>query len=171
MRKLLLSATAFEAKVRLAAAAVRPSDDLQKVPTRLFPVHTAPTVVCVELSQPPFERVSPIRQPSGSDAAEDLVELSLADEEGVVLRIRRAVVIGEIERDIVVNLHDEKRTERCGFGEAEDLGQESGRFLLVPDADDRMVQLDAHQTDGTWRATRYWTGRHLRKMVNNNTFQ
>jgi hypothetical protein len=139
--------------VRLAAAAVRPGDDLKKVSTRLFPVHTAPTVVCVELSWPLFERVSPIRQLSGSDTAEDFVELSFADEEGVVLWIRRAVVIGEVERDIVVDLHDEKRTERCGFRQAENLGQEGGRFLLVPDADDRMVQLDAHQTDGTRRAT------------------
>jgi hypothetical protein len=137
----------------LAAAAVRPGDDLKKVPAGLLPIHTAPTVVCVELSWPPFERVSPIRQPSRSDAAEDLVELSLADEEGVVLWIRRTVVVGEIERDIVVDLHDEKGTERRGFGEAEDLGQEGGRFLLVPDADDRMVQLDAHQTDGTRHAT------------------
>ena len=98
---------------------------------------------------PSFVLNSPGRRLNGS--AEYLVELSLADEECVVLWIRRAVVVGEIERDIVVNLHDEKRTERCGFGEAEDLGQESGRLLLVPDADDRMVQLDAHQTDGTRR--------------------
>jgi hypothetical protein len=157
--------------VSLAAAAVRPGDDFKKVPTRLFPVHTAPAVVCVELSWPPFERVCPIRQLSRSDAAEDLVELSLADEECVVLWIRRAVVVGEIERDIVVHLHDEKRTERCGFGESEDLGQESGRLLLVPDADDRMVQLDAHQTDGTWRAPGIGPNSHLRKVVNNSIFQ
>ena len=169
--ELLLFSTTFQAKAVLTAAAVRPGNDLKKVPARLLPVHTAPTVVCVELAWPPFERVSPVRQPSGSDTAEDLVKLRLADEEGVVLWIRRAVVVGEIERDIVVDLDDEKGTERRGFGQAEELGQEGGRFLLVPDTDDRMVQLDAHQTDVTWRATRYGPHIHLRKVVTNNTFQ
>jgi hypothetical protein len=47
-----------------------------------------------------------------------------------VLWTRRAVVIGEVERDIVVDLHDEERTERGGFSQAEDLSQEGGRFRL-----------------------------------------
>jgi hypothetical protein len=56
-----------------------------------------------------------------------------------------AVVVGEVERDVVVDLHDQERPERRRRGDAEQLGQEGGRLPLVADADDRVVELDGHR--------------------------
>ncbi len=44
-----------------------------------------------------------------ADALEDLVELDLTDQERVVLWVHWAVVVGEVEGDVVVDLHDQER--------------------------------------------------------------
>jgi hypothetical protein len=65
--------------------------------------------------------------PAVADAAEDLIEVGLAHLERVVLRVDRAVVIGEVEGNVIIGLHDQERPIRDGVIEAEDLGQEPRR--------------------------------------------
>src|SRR5512144_1890613 len=127
-----------------APAAVGARDDLQEVAARIFPVHAAPPVVRVDLTGAPACRVRPVRQSPRADATEDLVEAGLVHQERLVLRRDRPVVIGEVEGDAVVQMHDEERSEGRRPVEPEDLGEERGRFLFVPGRHDRVVQLDRH---------------------------
>ena len=66
-----------------------------------------------------------------------------------MLRICGTVVVGEVERDVICDLHNEKRTKRRRVGQAEHLRQECCRLLLVPYADNRVVQLHSHAVDAT----------------------
>src|SRR4029450_7951863 len=78
-------------------AAVGAGDDLQEVAARLLPVDPAAAVVGVDLARPPPAGVGAVGQPALPDAAEDLVELVLADQERIVLGVRRPVVVGEVQ--------------------------------------------------------------------------
>jgi hypothetical protein len=51
----------------------------------------------VDLARPRFERVGPVFEASFTDAAEDLVEVVLADQEGVVLPGDVAIGLVEVE--------------------------------------------------------------------------
>src|SRR5207245_4429477 len=75
----------------LNSAAVRPGDDLEEVAARILEVHAAAAVVAVDLALPLLLRVGPVVETALLDAPEDLVELLLAHEEGVVLRFGLAV--------------------------------------------------------------------------------
>src|SRR4026207_2421691 len=88
----------------LLSAAVRPGNDLQQVAIRVFPVQAAPAVVGVELTWTPPERVCPVSQSALFDPREDVVEIGLFDEECIVLRIGRPMVVGEVPRHTVVRL-------------------------------------------------------------------
>ena len=70
------------------AAAVGPCEHLEQVPVGILEVDAAAAVVMVDLARPPSSRIGPVREPALSDAAEDGVELVLADEERVVLGVR-----------------------------------------------------------------------------------
>jgi hypothetical protein len=107
-----------------ASAAVWAGDDLQEMPAGIFPIDAASAVVRVELTRPALAGVSPIRQVSASDSVEDLVELGFTDQESVVLRVGRAVVVGVVEGHVVVHLHDQERTVRRRLRKAQNLGEE-----------------------------------------------
>lgn len=62
-----------------------------------------------------------------------------------MLRTDRAVVVGEVQGDVVAGLHGQERPKRPGVAEAEDLGQELRRFALVTDAHDGVIQFNAHR--------------------------
>jgi hypothetical protein len=110
----------------------------------VFEVHAAAPVSAVDLSRPAPVRVGPVLEASIADASEDLVEVALADQEGVVLGRNLAIDLVEVERDAVVDLDDEERPEARGRRAAEDLGEELCRTLLVAAPDDRMVESHAH---------------------------
>jgi len=132
-----------------AAASVWAGDDLQNVPAGIIPIHPAASVVCVELTWPAFEWVGPVRQVAFLDPAEYLIEFRLTDQEGIVLRMWRTVVVGEVKRNIICDLHHQKRAKGRRFRQAEDLRQEGCRLPLVPYPDNRVVQLHAHLVDAT----------------------
>src|SRR5215216_5985079 len=69
----------------LRAAPVRTRDDLQEVAVGREEVDAAAAVVRVDLARPGLTRIGPVRHLLFLDAAEDLVELVFAHEEGVVL--------------------------------------------------------------------------------------
>ena len=104
-----------------ATAAVRAGDDLQEMSAGILPVHPAASVAGVVFARPAFERVGPVRQAPFSDPTEDLVELRLADQKGIVLRIGCTVVVGEVERDLICRLDDHKRTKGRWVRQPEDL--------------------------------------------------
>src|SRR5215213_6749224 len=132
-----------------AAAAVRAGDDLEEMPAGILPIHPAASVIGVELARPAFEGVGPVRQAAFSDPTEDLVEFRLADQKGIVLRIGGTVVVGEVEPDVICRLNNHKRTKGRWVGQPEDLRQEGRRLLLVPESDNRVVQLHRHRIDVT----------------------
>jgi hypothetical protein len=59
-----------------------------------------------------------------------------------VLRHDLAVVVAEVERDAVLELHRHERAERHRRRQAEELGQEGRRGALVASRDDRVVEGD-----------------------------
>src|SRR6059058_3680257 len=83
-------------------------DDLQEVPARLFEVHAAAAVVVVDFSLLPLRRIGPVVHAAFLDAAEDGVELFLADEERVVLLLDLVVGVAEVERHVVGELDREE---------------------------------------------------------------
>jgi hypothetical protein len=89
-------------------------------------------------------RVRPVDQPTFADTTEDLVEPVLVDQERIVLGMHRAVVVGEVEGHVVVDLDDQEGAERHRSTHGEDLGKECRRLALVSHRHDRVVQLDPH---------------------------
>jgi hypothetical protein len=86
------------------------------VPAGIIPIHPAASVVCVELTWPAFERVGPVRQIASLDPAEDLIEFRLTDQEGIVLRMWRTVVVGEVERTSFATSTTRNGPEGVGSG-------------------------------------------------------
>lgn len=66
-------------------------------------------------------------------------------EERVVLRCDLAVGLDEVEGHFVPGLHAQERPEGDRPGQAEDLGQERGRCVLVAGVDDGVIELDGHR--------------------------
>jgi hypothetical protein len=60
------------------------------VPARIIEVHAAPAIVCIDLRCEVMAGIGPVGETTLLEVAEDLVELVLAYEEGVVLRIARS---------------------------------------------------------------------------------
>ena len=73
-----------------------------------------PPSLAFELARPVFAGVGPVRQSADPDPAEDLVEVGFGDQERVVLRADRAVVIGEVQGDAVAGLHGQEWPECLG---------------------------------------------------------
>jgi len=99
----------------------------------------------VDLTRPVPLGVGPVRQAAGPDPTEDLVELGLGDQERVVLRVDRPMVVSEIEGDVVVDLHDQERAVGCRPVEAQDLGEERRGRMLVTHRHDGVVEVDGHR--------------------------
>ena len=83
--------------------------------------------------------IGPVLEVSITDAGEDLVELFFADQKGVVLGGNLAVVFVEVDGYVVVERHNEHRSEGSGAWQAEDFREKSRRLFLVPAPNDRMI--------------------------------
>ena len=68
-----------------------------------------PPSLNIGLTRPTPAEISPVRQPAGPDPVEDLVEVGLADQKCVVLRVDRAVVVGKVQRQVVVDMFHHRR--------------------------------------------------------------
>ena len=101
--------TEFRLLLRLCGAAVGSSDDLKHVAVRILEVDAASAIIAVDLAAALLNGVSPILDPALADAAEDLVEIVLADQEGVVLWSDLAFGLKKVERYAVVEFHYEER--------------------------------------------------------------
>src|SRR5690242_8802310 len=77
---------------RRAPGAVRARDDLEKMPVRILEVDAAPAVPVVRPAGLLAKRVGPVRELACPNPPEDLVELGLADQKGVVLRVEPLVL-------------------------------------------------------------------------------
>src|SRR6516162_4089385 len=95
----------------LAAAPVRPGNHLEIVAVWIAKIDAASTIVVVDLARPAAPRISPVVEAAILDATEDGVEVSFADQEGVVLRPNRALGVGKVERDAIVQLDDVEMAE------------------------------------------------------------
>src|SRR6478672_5181616 len=86
-----------------------------------------------------------------ADASVDGVELVLGYQEGVVLRADVLVLahLRVVEADTVVEFYRQKRTELLGAWQAEQLGEEGGRFLAAFRGDDGVVERDCHTNQST----------------------
>jgi hypothetical protein len=71
-------------------------------------------------------------------------EVSFADQEGVVLRPDRALAVGKVERDAVVQFNHVEMAEARRRWSAQHLGQELRRGALVRAPDDGVIELDGH---------------------------
>ena len=63
-----------------------------------------------------------------------------------MLRVRPPVVVGVVQRHVVVDLHDDERPERRRLGQAEDVDEEPGARVLVVHVHDGVVQPNAHRS-------------------------
>src|SRR5262249_41914994 len=79
------------------------------------------------------------------DPREGGVEGRVVDQEGIMLRRDRAVLLVEVDRHPVRQVHDQEVQEGPRRGQAENAGQEGGGARLVRAPDDRVVPLDAHR--------------------------
>src|SRR5690606_13663574 len=113
---------------------------------RAGPVEAAAAEVVVDLALLGAGRVGVEVEAQPADAAPDLVELGLGDEEGVVVRHQVRLVVGaeEVQAGPVVEGHHVEVGEAGGLGQAEDLGEEPSRRLRVPRVDDVVVEGDGH---------------------------
>ena len=88
-----------------AREVVGPRHDFEQVSVRVVEVETAPAVVFVQLAFALLAGVGPVTDLSLPDATEHRVELVVADQEGVVLRCDRCLVVVVVERDTVAERH------------------------------------------------------------------
>ena len=123
----------------LLAAAVGAGEDLEEVAVGVLEIDASAAVVPADFAGAFSVWIGPVLEPSIADAAEDLVEVVFADQKGIVLGRDLAVVIVEVNGNIVVERDDEHRAERLGARQSEDFCEEVCRLLLVAAPDDRVV--------------------------------
>src|SRR6516225_4391857 len=127
-----------------AAAAVGPGDHFEIVAVRIAKIDAASAIVVVDLAGPAAPWISPVVEAAILDATEDGVEVSLADQEGVVLRPNRALGVGKVQRDAIIQFDDVEVAEAGRHRAPQHLGQELGRSALVRGPDDGMIKLSGH---------------------------
>lgn len=124
---------------------VTAGEELQAVAVRVGEVDAAPAVHGVDLARPTVHGIGPVGHAGRPQAGERLVEGGVVDAERVVLGVVGLAAGGRVVEDDAVG--DADRDERAGRRadvDAEDLGQEPCRRVLVAGPDDGVVELDAH---------------------------
>src|SRR5688572_17776337 len=91
-------------------------------------------------------RVGPIFEALALDPPEPGVELLVADQESIVLPGDLAVLLIIIERHAVLEDDDQEVEKAACRRQAEDVGQEGSRALLVAAPDDGVVELSHAST-------------------------
>ena len=96
-------------------------------------VDPAPAIVVIDLAGAMSRRVGPMIQRPLADAGEDSVEVRLADQKGIVLWSDRALGVGEVERDPVVEFHHIEMAETDRRRSAEYLSRNRADFVWSDD--------------------------------------
>src|SRR5262249_62265254 len=123
--------------------AVRTRQYLEEMAVGVTEVETSTALVVVDLRGTLLERVGPVLEPTRADAPEDRIEVSLVDQEGVVLgNDRRVACVDEVERRPVVELDDQKVAEGFGRRQAQNVGEKGCGLPLVAAVDGRVGERD-----------------------------
>src|SRR4029450_7804821 len=75
---------------------------------------------------------------------EDVVEVGLINKECVVLGVSWTMVVGKVQRHVIVDLDHEEGSARRGGGQTQNVGQERRRLALVSRSDNRVIQPNRH---------------------------
>src|SRR5688500_5912444 len=118
------------------ASSIGSGNDLEKIAGGILEVDATAAEEAVDLAVARLAGIGPIVEAPRPDAAEDLVEVPLAHQEGVVLHLDLLVGLEEGEGHLVRRLDVEEGPEGDRLREAEDLGIEVRRGLLVARVDD-----------------------------------
>src|SRR5580692_13148908 len=94
-----------------AAAPVWARDHFQIVAVGVGKIYPASAVVMIDLARAATPRVGPVLETLLADAAEDSIEISLGNQESVVLWLDRSIGGREIERHCVVEFDHLEGTE------------------------------------------------------------
>ena len=127
-----------------SAAAIGTGEDFEQVAVRILKVKATAAVSRVELAGMALPWIGPVGEMAFLDAMPDPIELALADEECIVLRVDFAGRIDVVERHLVVELYADKRPEGHGSRQFEEVRKKCSRGSLVMRCDDGVVELDCH---------------------------
>src|SRR5207244_8728102 len=97
------------------------------MPIGILEVDAAPIVPMVDLTGFRLVRIGPVRQMSLLDAPKDLVELRLADQEGIMLGLDVAAGVHEIQGQLIADRDESEGPKANRRRHSEDLAQEQGR--------------------------------------------
>src|SRR5262245_46171143 len=117
---------------------------------RIIKVSAAPSVSGIDLVRPMVMRVWPERKPELPDAPENFVKLYLAHQKGIMLRRNIAVSVVEVQSDLIIHPHRQKRSEWSRNRKPEDFNQKSCRRALIARVDDGMVKFNAHSRNPSY---------------------
>src|SRR5687767_14027776 len=99
---------------RHATTAVRPRQNLEQVSIGIFEVDSSPVVPIIDLIGLRPGWVRPVAHSTLLDAAEDLIELRLAHEEGILLRRDLPLSLHEVESELVADTDECKGIDNNG---------------------------------------------------------
>src|SRR3989344_5270420 len=114
------------------------------MPIRVVEIHPPSSAMVIDFIWPPLAWIGPPWLPVYLQANERQVEIVVAEQERVMLRGDRWIVVVEVQRHLVVEPDDQHRTERFWRRQAEEFGQEMCRPVLVAAPDNGVVQPGAH---------------------------
>ena len=114
------------------------------MPVGVEEVRPTPSIAVVELPGLGPAGIGPVLQTPGADAAEDLVEFRIADEEGVVLRGDGPVGSGEVKADAIGDFYGSEMSEVPGDRQPQHVGKEGGGLVPLAGVHDGVVELDGH---------------------------
>jgi len=127
-----------------STATVGARDYFQIVAVGVRKIDAASAVVMIDLARAATPRVGPVQETLRADAAEDGIEISLGNQESVVLWLDRSFGSREIERHSVVEFDHFEGTEPDWRRQPEYLGQKTRGLRPVCRIDDRVVKLSGH---------------------------
>src|SRR5262245_52448195 len=139
-------AAARERSAPTLAARLGNRHDLEEVPRGILEVEAAPAPPPVDPAVGGLVGLAAVGEPPGLHAGEDRLVLRVLHVERVVVGgdlLALVEVVGEVQRQVLVDPH--LGEVAAGLDrEAEDLGEELGRGVLVAGGHDRMVQSNRH---------------------------
>src|ERR1700677_1473924 len=114
-----------------ATAPVWARDHFQIVAVGVGEIDPASPVVMIDLARAATPRVGPVLETLLTDTAEDGIEISLGNQESVVLRPDRSIGGREIERHSIVEFDHLEETEPDRRRQSQYFGQKTGGLCPV----------------------------------------
>src|SRR5262245_30462416 len=108
---------------------------------RILEVHAASAEVVIDRAGLALRGIGPVREPARANAAEDRVELGLADQKRVVIRLDLLLALHEVEAHAVVGGDHGEVAEARRSRKSENLAQKLRGARGVTGVHDRVVEL------------------------------